>query len=73
MSGINSGAEIRNHCNPVLPGKSSVENAKPSMGILINAVGLQITKDGRVPLSSHQVSIMFDRLSDFLLPMLLLF
>ncbi len=71
MSGINSGAEIRNHCNPVLPGKSSVENAKPSMGIPINAV--QITKDGRVSLSSHQVSIMFDRLSDFLLTMLLLF
>ena len=68
MSGINSGAEIRNHCNPVLPGKSSVENAKPSMGIFINAV--QITKDGRVPLTCHQVSIMFDRLSDFLLTML---
>ena len=58
MSGINSGAEIRNHCNPVLPGKSSVENAKPSMGILINAA--EITKDGRVPLSCHQVSNMFD-------------
>ena len=71
MSGINSGAENKNSLQPCAAWKIFSRKRNPSMGILINAV--QITKDGRVPLSCHQVSIMFDRISDFLLTMLLLF
>ena len=71
MSGINSGAENNKSLQPRAAWKILSRKRNPSMGILINAV--QITKDGRVPLSCHQVSIMFDRFSDFLLTILLLF
>ena len=65
MSGINSGAENKKSLQPRAAWKILSRKRNPSMGILINAV--PITKDGRVPLSCHQVSIMFDRFSDFLL------
>ena len=71
MSGINSGDENKKSLQPRVTLKILSRKRNPSMGILINA--LLITKDGRVPLSCHQVSIMFDCFSDFLLTMLLLF
>ena len=71
MSGINSGDENKKSLQPRAAWKILSRKHNPSMGILINAV--PITKNGRVPLSCHQVSIMFDCFSDFLLTMLLLF
>jgi hypothetical protein len=71
MSGINSGAENKESLHPCAAWKILSRKRNPSMGILINAV--PITRDGRVPLSCHQVSIMFDCFSDFLLTILLLF
>ena len=71
MSGTNSGAENKKSLQPRSAWKILSRKRNPSMGILINAV--PITKDGKIPLSFHKVSIMFDCFSDFLLTMLLLF